>query len=93
MDTFARVLGLALAFGFGTALVVYVVSRFNVSKLIWGAVILFGLAILSAIWSFISPNPGGWDDIIFMINAMIFAGAGVLYLIGLWIFNTLRKKR
>jgi hypothetical protein len=93
MDTFARVLAMALAFGIGTALIVYVVSRFKLNKLIWGAYILFALAALSAFWSFASPNVGGWDDLIFMINAMIFGAAGILYLIGLWIFTAIRKKR
>lgn len=93
MDTLLRVLGLALAFGFGTALIVYVVSRFKLNKLIWGAYILFALAALSAFWSFVGPNTNGWDDLIFMLYAMIFGGAGILYLIGLWIFTALRKKR
>ncbi len=93
METLLRVLGLALVFGVGTALVVYVVSRFKVSKLIWGAYILFALATLSAFWSFVSPNTNGWDDLIFMVNAMIFGAAGIMYLIGLWIYTSLRKKR
>lgn len=93
METLLRVLGLALVFGVSTALVVYVVSRFKLTKLIWGAYILFALAALAAFWSFASPNVGGWDDLIFMLYAMIFGGAGILYLIGLWIFTALRKKR
>ena len=93
MDTLLRVLGLALAFGVGTALVVYVISRFKLSKLIWGAYILFALAALSAVWSFVGPNTNGWDDLIFMVNAMIFGAAGILYLIGLWIFTAIRKNR
>lgn len=91
METFVRVLLLALGFGVAAALLIFVVSKFKVTKLIYGAVLLFALAALSAIWSQVSPNVGGWDDIIFMINAMIFALAGVLYLIGLWIFKALRK--
>ncbi|MBS3972277.1 MAG: hypothetical protein KGZ84_04620 [Erysipelotrichia bacterium] len=93
MDTTLRILGLALAFGFITALVVFVVTKFKVTKLIYGAYILFALALLAAFWSFVGPNTNGWDDLIFMVNAMILAAAGVLYLIGLWIFNLIRRKR
>ena len=93
MDSTLRILGLALAFGFITALIVFVVSKFKVTKLIYGAYILFALAALAAFWSFVGPNTNGWDDLIFMVNAMILAAAGVLYLIGLWIFTALRKKR
>jgi hypothetical protein len=93
MDTTLRILGLALAFGLVTALVVFVVSKFKVTKLIYGAYILFALAGLAAFWSIVGPNTNGWDDLIFMVNAMILAASGVLYLIGLWIFTAIRKRR
>lgn len=93
MDTLLRVLGLALIFGVLTALVVFVISRFKLNKLIWGAYFLFTLAILSAFWSFVGPNTNGWDDLIFMVNAIIFGAACILYLIGFWIFTTIRKNR
>lgn len=93
MGTLLRVLGLALGFGIVTALVVFVISRFKLNKLIWGAYILFALAILSAFLSFVGPNTNGWDDLIFMVNAILFGAAGILYLIGFWVFTIIRKKR
>ncbi|MBS3990762.1 MAG: hypothetical protein KGZ51_01710 [Erysipelothrix sp.] len=93
MEAILRVLGMALLVGFGTAFMVYIVSRFKLSKLIWGAYVLLALSVLSALWAFFGPNTSGWDDLIYIIYAMVLGAAGVLYLIGLWIFTALRKKR
>lgn len=92
MDTYIRLGLIALAIGISVAFVIYFVSKFKVTKFVYGAYLLFALSVVSGLWSILSPNTGGWDDIIFMIYAMIFAMSGVVYLIGLWLFKLLKKR-
>lgn len=92
MDTYLRLILLALAFSASTAVLIFIVSKFKHTKYIYGAYLLFALAIASGIWSVVSPNTGGWDDIIFMIYAMIFTFAGFTYLLVLWIIKALKHK-
>lgn len=92
METFMRLGLIALAIGVSSAVLFYFVFKFKVTKFIYGAYLLFALSVASGLWSILSPNTGGWDDIIFMIYAMIFAISGVVYLIILWLFKLLKKR-